>query len=1363
MKKNILLCLIFTLTVVASQAQISTFPWTEEFETSGLPSGWSQQYVNATANWVTYSGGSYGMPSSAYSGSKNAFFSADNYDDNQTILVSPQLDLSALSNPVLCFYHTQIPFDTDQDKLYIYYKTSAAGPWILLQSYTTAVMNWTQRTILLPEVSSDFYIGFSAKSGYGLGICLDAVQVVNQPSCLNPGNISITQTTNSGAVIDWTNGGSESQWQIEYGIQGFTQGGGTIVNTSTHPYTFTGLVANESYEFYIRSYCNPVYGSWIGPFSFSTTCSVANIFPYHEGFENTTAPVACWRIEYANPSPNSGNLVTHSTQFAFEGSRSVKFSSYFVGAPYTQYLISREFNFPQEMQLSFRYRKNTSGTEVFAIGFSSTTDALSSFTWSSNVSDASTSWKYFSSNVPSNTKYIAIQYKSNFQNSLFVDDLKIRNAANCYEPIDLNIANITATSAILSWTAVNGETAWIVEYGTAGFTQGFGNIVNTGLNPYTITGLNSETNYDVYVKSNCGGSESVVSSKLSFTTPPSCLAVTNLSITANTENTVSLTWNSTSAVFYEIEYGISGFVQGSGTTISSISTTDQTITGLSENTSYDFYIRAYCGAINGFSEWSTPVTRTTYPCANGCFYTFTLSDYWGDGWGNVSLAIIQNGDLTNTLSIPSGYSSEYEVFICTGADIEIVLNQGSFANECAFSVYSPYDVFICSREFESLGSLPDQTILYSFNASCSEPGCYPPVNPSYSQLSYNSCNIVWQAGNTETMWNIEYGISGFTPGTGTFVNAITSLNYLLDFLASSTSYDVYIYSDCDVSGLSNATGPVSFTTLAAPLGLDMCGLNLDIPDNSFTIVNFEVSGLTPTDPYTHYNLESVSFVIEHPYDGDIDMYLESPDGVVVTLIEDIGGIDDNFGDVGGSCSFKTILSLHPIDGSIISGTAPFNGNYSAIENINSFNTGADLNGIWKLRLVDDNNLFVGKLQYFNLSFVQTMALATTSNIFTESLLNDGSISNGINLELYNETFATTGLLSEGSDFNVENLPAGLLVEVNVTGANTAVITLTGAAIEHVTDISNLIIRFESSAFTGLDAMLVEGTTQTFIIDFFAVQNIVNNSIDDIIICEDGATPVFVPYSILNNGEASIIAGTEISIILEYPVGMMAFTKSITLDSNLEIDQTLVGSFSDPLFFGSNGTFIVKTIVTLAGEPNIADNETLINYITVTHQNVFPQAINDTIYATEFPYGISTTAIFTPSEYSQTLFYFWNGEVGSSSFDVFNEGWVYLNTESSYCNIEDSIYIALTTMAQVLSSAQVNVYPNPADDIIFVESAELTFNKITICGIDGRIYSQTMVKDKNSKCQISISDLSAGLYFVIAESEKETFKMNFIKL
>ncbi|HOZ30609.1 MAG TPA: choice-of-anchor J domain-containing protein [Bacteroidales bacterium] len=1363
MLKKIIISQIFVLISCFSFAQINTFPWSEDFESEEIPIEWTQEYVSASVDWTTNAGGAYSFPDAAYSGTRNAYFFSGNFEEDQTILITPQFDITGLNNPLLSFWHSQIPFDTDQDELYVYYKTSETGEWILLESYASPVETWTQHFIVLPETSDDFYIGFSAKSGYGFGVCVDLVSISDSEPCIAPENVVIAQTTDCYAVIDWEAGGSESDWQVEYGLEGFTQGGGAIINTPTSSCTINDLIAASDYEFYVRSYCNPLHSEWVGPFAFSSNCDIVDVFPYTESFEFATVPAPCWSIEYANPSPPAENMMTHSIQHSFDGDRSFKFCSFAMGAPYDQYLISREFDFPQEMQINFRYKKNITGTEKFCVGTSSTNDNIGSFLWQSDVTDATTNWQYFTATIPAYTKFVAIHYKSVYQNSLFIDDLKIRPTTDCYEPIDFIASDITPVSAVLSWAPLNDEVAWIIEYGPAGFELGTEDNYTTDLNPFTITNLQPGTEYDAYIISDCGATQSPYATMTSFTTPVACEQVGEVEVTSTSNTSVGLEWDDTGAVFYEIEYGPVDFNLGTGTSVSSITTNYKTVTGLTTNTAYDFYVRAYCGSSFGFSEWTGPVYCKTYPCPNGCFYTFVLNDYHGDGWDDVSISVYQNSILTNTLALPEGSSDEFQVVICTGANVEIVYNEGYNSDECAFDVYNAYGVLIYQQNYGSLEFLADQTVLKEFIGSCVMPTCYPPVNMEYSQLSYNSILLDWEPGNEETIWKLEYGLAGYMPGAGTFINNITTVPYLLEGLVPSTAYDVYLYSDCGGAGVSQPTIPISFTTYAAPVDLDVCNLEIAIPDNSFTMVNFDVTGLNPVNEYTQIGLSSVSFIIEHPYDGDVDMYLESPEGIQVTLIEDVGGIGDNFGDVSGSCSFKTTLSLDPVNGPVLGGIPPFNGNYSAIGNLEDFNTGAELNGLWKLKIADDNNLYTGKLQYFNLTFFETKALVILDTVFIENPVNDGSILNAVDIILYNETFSHNGVLTQSTDYSVTNLPDGLDMTISVISPSVAQIVLSGNATNHIQDIDNLLLSFNNAAFTGGDITEITGYEFVFGIDFFAMTNITNDTLPLTAVCAGEVFPYYMPYSIINSGEADLPIGTEFDIYVEYPIGSFAFEENFLLEEDFYVGDTISGTCTNALFFETAGEHIVSVEITTSDDFIEDDNEVELTYNAVMHDVSFPQAINDTIFATEFPYEIYTTAVFDPEEYTQVLYYFWDGVEGNFWTDVLSEGWIYLDTESSYCYISDSVYIALISNLNSKTFDGVYIYPNPTKEKIYFNVTNSEILRINIYGIDGRVYNELITETALSEKKLDVSSLLPGIYLIIIETRNGKYNKTFIKI
>lgn len=63
--------------------------------------------------------------------------------------------------------------------------------------------------------------------------------------------------------LAWTENGSATQWQIEYGEEGFSHGEGTTIVSSTESATIANLDNLKKYDFYIRSCCDAgQYGLW---------------------------------------------------------------------------------------------------------------------------------------------------------------------------------------------------------------------------------------------------------------------------------------------------------------------------------------------------------------------------------------------------------------------------------------------------------------------------------------------------------------------------------------------------------------------------------------------------------------------------------------------------------------------------------------------------------------------------------------------------------------------------------------------------------------------------------------------------------------------------------------------------------------------------------------------------------------------------------------------------------------------------------------------------------------------------------------------------------------------------------------------
>ncbi|MCZ2298211.1 MAG: choice-of-anchor J domain-containing protein, partial [Chitinophagales bacterium] len=90
------------------------------------------------------------------------------------------------------------------------------------------------------------------------------------------------------------------------------------------------------------------------------------------------------------------------------------------------------------------------------------------------------------------------------------DNFVVENIPACAEPTALSAGSITTSSASISF--IGAGTAYILEYGAPGFTPGTdnnagvgGTIVTGSASPIAISGLTSNTTYDVYVRQDCTG------------------------------------------------------------------------------------------------------------------------------------------------------------------------------------------------------------------------------------------------------------------------------------------------------------------------------------------------------------------------------------------------------------------------------------------------------------------------------------------------------------------------------------------------------------------------------------------------------------------------------------------------------------------------------------------------------------------------------------------------------------------------------------------------------------------------------------------------------------------------------------------
>lgn len=611
MKKIFTLLILFQVIVVAVSAQdLPENYYTENFESQENFDLWTVENISGNVSWILNSGLGYGDINSAYEGNLNACFYSYNYNEDETMLISPAIDLSDAQNPVLKFRHVQPVWSSDQDELKVYYKVSAESQWVLLSEFSENINDWTEEVVVLPDASSDYYIAFSAKSGYGYGVGIDNLSITSGSFCSEPKGISFVNVKETSALIRWQQAGNVS-FEAEYGISGFVPGTGTrISNISDAFLQINGLEPWVEYDFYLRAYCSEGVSGWSYPLSFITDCEIGQVLPYTESFENNENPIECWQVLYANYDYPADNQVIVDNSVAYSGQNSLRFSSYAVGSPYDQYLISPSLNVAPNTEISFKYRTLSGSDESFAVGFSTDpVNPLSSVTWEATTTNADETWREYRTIVPENSKYVVIHYQSVYEYYLYVDDIRFGFPVDCNAAQNLTVQDSGTDYALLSWENTGNIIA--VEYGEHGFIKNSGNAVYNFTDSSCLIGnLDSFTQYDAYVVTDCEGIR-VYSEVISFFTDGICENITEISATQITKSSAVINWTiSDYHTQFNVEFGLSGFEQGNGTILST-NIQEVTLASLIENTEYDVYVQAVCNEFNGVSDWTEKYTFIT--------------------------------------------------------------------------------------------------------------------------------------------------------------------------------------------------------------------------------------------------------------------------------------------------------------------------------------------------------------------------------------------------------------------------------------------------------------------------------------------------------------------------------------------------------------------------------------------------------------------------------------------------------------------------------------------------------------------------------------------------------------------------------
>ncbi|TBX68803.1 hypothetical protein EZL74_08405 [Flavobacterium silvisoli] len=317
--------------------------------------------------------------------------------------------------------------------------------------------------------------------------------------------------------------------------------------------------------------------------------------------------------------------------------------------------------------------------------------------------------------------------------AIVLDDF---NPPVCNVPTAFQASNfINNNSVSLSWVAGGSETSWTIEYGIQGFALGTGTTVSSTSTTYLVTGLNSTNSYSFYVKSNCSATSSSQwvgpVNVQGIVLNPNCPNPSNLMAVRNaaTNTNVDVTWTAgATETSWEIQYGMTGFIIGTGNTVTSATTTKQ-VTGISATVSYDFYVRATCSATQN-SGWIGPVVVNAATQTNTvvgtymmtAFNTVPSTDLNGDGtssvnqmneitcFNNMLLTLNANGTyVANEKGVDLNLSGGYECFTDPDDVGTWVLVGNLLTLNSSDSTIDPYTFTVSGNTLSS--TVPNGTVL----------------------------------------------------------------------------------------------------------------------------------------------------------------------------------------------------------------------------------------------------------------------------------------------------------------------------------------------------------------------------------------------------------------------------------------------------------------------------------------------------------------------------------------------------------------------------------------------------------------------------------------------------------------------------
>src|SRR5690606_9542507 len=358
------------------------------------------------------------------------------------------------------------------------------------------------------------------------------------PACPTPLGLTASNITLNSAELSWMSSGE--LFDIEWGLQGFALGSGTLVNGVYNSHTLNDLTAETYYQYYVRQSCGADGEStWAGPYTFYT------------GYCQVTSTYTGNRIEGFSTSEGYTNInnLNNGTENAYSNFSSLSVTQSEGGS------FNYAVNVPSytDIEIWIDYNNNmvfdTDELVAAHVYETSATTFTGTISLPASIDDGDyrirVRSRYYWQTVASPCGNITYGEAEDYT-------LTIIPVPACLPPSGLTATPTSLTEVTLGWTSLGDN--FDLEWGPSGFTLGDGTQMNGLTSNSTSVTVTIDTPYQFYVRQDCGvDGESIWAGPFNFQTGY-C--------------TASSTYTSDVITSFETTGGILNISNNTGTTIS---------------------------------------------------------------------------------------------------------------------------------------------------------------------------------------------------------------------------------------------------------------------------------------------------------------------------------------------------------------------------------------------------------------------------------------------------------------------------------------------------------------------------------------------------------------------------------------------------------------------------------------------------------------------------------------------------------------------------------------------------------------------------------------------------------------------------